>query len=85
MILRLTYLNDEYHQPEFFGQIFATNKAAERPNKGETLITVTNEKYLVKDILVKTEEIEWCGKKRQRMSQTISWRKSTASPSGNVH
>jgi len=63
MFLRLTFLNDEKHDYDFFGEIFSSTKASERPLRGETLISTTNEKYLVKDILVKTEEIEWGGRK----------------------
>lgn len=57
MYLKLSFLNDEQHKPEFFGKIFSGSCLA-RPMKGETLVSITGEKYFVKDIFVSTVEIE---------------------------
>ena len=62
MFLKLTFLNDVKHDSDFFGKIFS-GPVVGRPMRGETLVSTSGEKYLVKDIIVTSEEVEWNKKK----------------------
>ena len=64
MFLKLTFLNDIKHDSDFFGKIFS-GRVEGRPMRGETLVSTSGEKYLVKDIIVTTEEVEWANKKEE--------------------
>lgn len=61
MYLKITYLNGEKHDPDFFGSIFTTNSALERPMRGETLVAITGERYFVKEVIVETQEVKTPG------------------------
>ena len=56
MYLKITFLNGEKHDADFFGNIFGGNALA-RPFRGETLVATNGEKYLIKDIIVETQEV----------------------------
>lgn len=60
MTLKLTFLNDENHSSDFFGNIFTTVEG--RPMKGETLVSVTGEEYEVKKIILSTIELHTPGR-----------------------
>lgn len=59
MRLKLTFLNDEPHSSDFFGNIFV--KVEERPFKGETLVSVSGEEYEVKKIIFSTITVQTPG------------------------